>query len=307
MTPPPSASVPHDLQRLLQESAVLMALYDPGDRLRSANAAFVAAFHVDLAAAPSWAEVLRTNFDHQRGTKVSTADFEAWLASARSRRGKQPFRGFETDMHDGRWLWMTETLQPDGWMLCIAADISQLKASEHAMKHARDVAIAVANTDALTGIGNRRHVLGRLEQMLAALERPEDRLSVVVADLDRFKDINDRLGHPAGDAILQDFARRAQHLLRSTDTVGRVGGEEFMMLLPALGCGQAEKIVDRLHVEVRLARPLHLLPDDGYTFSAGIADAHAGESIEGVFRRADAALYQAKSKGRNRTICALKT
>jgi diguanylate cyclase (GGDEF)-like protein len=300
-----SKPVPCDLQQLLQESAVLMALYDPADRLRSANAAFTAAFDVDPADAPSWAELLRTNFQHQRGTKINTSDFEAWLASAQSRRGKLPFRAFETDMHDGRWLWMTETMQPNGWMLCIATDISQLKASEHAMKQARDVAIAVANTDVLTGIGNRRYVLGRLEQMLGALQRADDQLSVVVADLDRFKDINDRLGHPAGDTILQDFARRAQHLLRATDTVGRVGGEEFMMLLPALGCGQAEKIIDRLHVEVRLARPLNLLPDDGYTFSAGIADARAGESLEGVFRRADAALYQAKSKGRNRTICAL--
>jgi diguanylate cyclase (GGDEF)-like protein len=305
MTPTSSTPVPCDLQQLLQESAVLMALYDPADRLRSANAAFAAAFDIDPAASPSWADVLRTNFRHQRGTKISASDFEAWLASAQSRRGKLPFRAFETDLHDGRWLWMTETMQPDGWMLCIATDISQLKASEHAMKQARDVAIAVANTDVLTGIGNRRYVLGRLEQMLGALERADDQLSVVVADLDRFKDINDRLGHPAGDAILQDFARRAQHLLRATHTVGRVGGEEFMMLLPALGCGQAEKIIDRLHVEVRLARPLQLLPEDGYTFSAGIADARAGESLEGVFRRADAALYQAKSKGRNRTICAL--
>jgi diguanylate cyclase (GGDEF)-like protein len=305
MTPTSLKPVPCDLQQLLQESAVLMALYDPADRLRSANAAFAAAFDIDPAASPTWADLLRTNFHHQRGTKINTSDFEAWLASAQSRRGKLAFRAFETDMHDGRWLWMTETMQPDGWMLCIATDISQLKASEHAMKQARDVAIAVANTDVLTGIGNRRYVLGRLEQMLGALERADDQLSVVVADLDRFKDINDRLGHPAGDAILQDFARRAQHLLRATDTVGRVGGEEFMMLLPALGCGQAEKIIDRLHVEVRLARPLQLLPDDGYTFSAGIADARAGESLEGVFRRADAALYQAKSKGRNRTICAL--
>ncbi|MDB5851622.1 MAG: diguanylate cyclase [Rhodoferax sp.] len=304
LSPASSTPVPRDLQLLLQDSAVLMALFDPEDRLRCANAAFVATFHPELAAAPTWAEMLRANYHHQRGTNVSAADFEAWLASAKSRRGKLPFRGFEADLHDGRWLWMTETMQPDGWMLCIATDISQLKASEHAMRHARDAAVEVANTDALTGIGNRRHVLLRLDQMLASLHEPGERLCVVVADLDRFKSINDRLGHPAGDVFLKDFARRAQHLLRATDTVGRVGGEEFMMLLPSLGSGQAEKIIDRLHAEVRLARPLALRPDDGYTFSAGIADAQRGESLEAVFRRADAALYQAKSDGRNRTVCA---
>lgn len=301
---PPCETVPHDLQQLLQASAVLMALYDADDRLRSANPAFVAAFHADPAAAPSWTELMQSNYQHRRGTKVDAPAFEPWLATVRSRRGKQPFRGFETDLYGDRWLWMTETLLPDGWMLCLATDITALKASEHALRQARDVAIAVANTDPLTGIGNRRHVLTRLQQMLSAMQSPCDRLSVVVADLDHFKAVNDRLGHPAGDTILQDFAHRAQHLLRATDTVGRVGGEEFMLLLPAMEPGQAAKVIERLHTQVRTARPLPLQPDCGYTFSAGIADAVCGESLEAVFRRADHALYQAKSAGRNQTACA---
>lgn len=296
------APCPHDIAALMQGSGVLMSLFDAQDRLQQANAAFLQTYHVRLDSAPTWAQMLRDNYTQRRGVVIATSDFDTWLASAQSRRGQQPFRAFETDLWDGRWLWMTEAMQPNGGMLCIATDITQLKASEHAMRHARDQAIVAANTDALTGIGNRRYVLERLDQMLHALLSPADQLSVVVADLDHFKRINDSLGHPAGDAIIRDFATRSQLLLRASGTVGRVGGEEFMLLLPACGSDQAEHIIEQLHVQVRQARPLPTQADCSYTFSAGIAHARAGESLEAVFRRADHALYQAKEAGRNRSV-----
>jgi len=290
-----------DINTLLRDSAVLVALFDPQDRLRHANAAFLSTYHTSLAAAPTWSELLRDNYVHKRGVALITTDFDTWLASARARRASQPFRAFETDMCDGRWLWMTETLQADGSMLCIATDITSLKASEHAMRHARDTAVTAANTDVLTGIGNRRYVLGRLDHLLTNLRAPTDQLSVVVADLDHFKRINDSLGHPAGDEIIRDFAQRSQRLLSDTDTVGRVGGEEFMLLLPSLCTDKAEQLVAHLHTEVRQARPVSSRPECSYTFSAGITDARAGESLEAVFRRADRALYLAKNAGRNQT------
>lgn len=308
-TSPPVASAtaerapcPHDIGALMQDSGVLMSLFDAQDRLQQANAAFLQTYHVRLDQTPTWAQLLRDNYTQRRGVVIAASDFEAWLASAQSRRGQQPFRAFETDLWDGRWLWMTETMQANGWMLCIATDITQLKASEHAMRYARDQAVLAANTDALTGIGNRRYVLERLDQMLHALLSPADQLSVVVADLDHFKRINDSLGHPAGDAVIRDFATRSQQLLQASGTVGRVGGEEFMLLLPACGSDQAEHIIEQLHAQVRQARPLPAQTDCSYTFSAGIAHACAGESLEAVFRRADHALYQAKEAGRNRSV-----
>jgi diguanylate cyclase (GGDEF)-like protein len=300
---PESATAP-DMAALLQGSGVLLGVFDRHDRLQHANAAFLQAYGIPDGHQPTWAELLRHNHLHQRGVIIVTDDFEAWLASARSRRGQQPFRAFETDLWDGRWLWMTETTQPDGSMLCIASDITQLKASEHAMRHARDQAVIAANTDALTGIGNRRYVLGKLDEMLHGLRSPADELSVVVADLDHFKRINDRLGHAVGDVVIQDFAARSQQLLCASGSVGRVGGEEFMLLLPACGADQAEHVIEQLHAQVRQARPVPARPDCSYTFSAGIAHARIGDSMETVFRRADLALYEAKLAGRNRSMCA---
>jgi diguanylate cyclase (GGDEF)-like protein len=296
---------PPDMAALLQRSGVLLGVFDRHDTLQHANPAFLEAYDIRLGHKPTWAELLRHNYVHQRGVIIVTDDFEAWLASARSRRGQQPFRAFETDLWDGRWLWMTETTQPDGGMLCIASDITQLKASEHAMRHARDQAVIASNTDALTGIGNRRYVLGKLDEMLHGLRSPADQLSVVVADLDHFKRINDRLGHAAGDVIIQDFAARSQQLLSASGAVGRVGGEEFMLLLPACRADQAEHIIEQLHAQVRQARPVPARPDCSYTFSAGIAHAQVGDSMETVFRRADLALYEAKLAGRNRSMCAV--
>jgi diguanylate cyclase (GGDEF)-like protein len=300
----PEAATAPDMAALLQGSGVLLGVFDRHDRLQHANAAFLQAYGIPDGHKPTWAELLRHNHLHQRGVIIVTDDFEAWLASARSRRGQQPFRAFETDLWDGRWLWMTETTQPDGSMLCIASDITQLKASEHAMRHARDQAVIAANTDALTGIGNRRYVLGKLDEMLHGLRSPADQLSVVVADLDHFKRINDRLGHAVGDVVIRDFAARSQQLLCASGSVGRVGGEEFMLLLPACGADQAEHVIEQLHAQVRQARPVPARPDCSYTFSAGIAHARIGDSMETVFRRADLALYEAKLAGRNRSMCA---
>ena len=303
MTPTSSTPVPCDLQQLLQESAVLMALYDPADRLRSANAAFAAAFDIDPAASPSWADVLRTNFRHQRGTKISASDFEAWLASAQSRRGKLPFRAFETDLHDGRWLWMTETMQPDGWMLCIATDISQLKASEHAMKQARDVAIAVANTDVLTGIGNR-FAFGQALQHHGEVRRRSAGSAhlLFVIDLDGLKLVNDHLGHARGDELIKTLADGLLALTATSGSCFRLGGDEFAIFAAA---DEEPRLRDGLaHLELQLR-------EQGFELS-GISYGVAHWSVDSddpaeMIRLADHNMYQHKlSRKRGRAAEAVQ-
>ncbi len=114
------------LATLYETTPVPIAAYDPFDRLRFANAAFRGAFFIEKGEEPLWSEIMRRNFRLKRGTVLRTEDFEAWLVATQSRRGKLGFRAFETDLHDGRWLWMTETVQADGWMLCIASDVTSL-------------------------------------------------------------------------------------------------------------------------------------------------------------------------------------
>ncbi|GAA0570218.1 sensor domain-containing diguanylate cyclase [Halomonas salifodinae] len=290
------------LFQLFESAPVLVAAYDGFDRLRYANKAFRSAYFIEPDETPFWPDLMRRNHCAKRGTVIRAADFEEWLISTQSRRGKVGFRAFETDLFDGRWLWMTETVREDGWMLCIATDVTDLKASTREVRQDRDLAIKASYTDELTGVANRRFVTARIEEMLQ--RQDTDEVSslgcLCVLDIDHFKGINDQFGHHNGDLVLKDFARRIHRLVRRTDCFGRVGGEEFVLALPATSLEQARLIVERMLVGVRKSRPLKDRSDCKYTFSVGVAAAQPGDTPISLFARADRALYMAKLAGRDR-------
>ncbi|MER9650846.1 GGDEF domain-containing protein [Mesorhizobium sp. M0199] len=288
------------LLHLCNDTPVLAAAYDGFDRLRYANQAFRSAYFLEADETPLWSDLMRRNFETGRGTVIRAGDFDAWLISTQSRRGKMGFRAFETDLVDGRWLWMTETVQSDGWMLCIANDITKLRAHGRTVRQDLDKAIKASNTDELTGVANRRFVTARMGEMLQRMQTEGRAGCVCVLDLDNLKYINDRYGHQAGDVILGDFAVRIQREVRRSDCFGRVGGEEFVVVLPNTPTAAAELIVARMLAAIRNSRPLSQSADFGYSFSAGIAAAQRGDTIDDVLARADTALYSAKMAGRNR-------
>ncbi len=283
---------------LQQGSPLLVALFDPQDRLSYANPAFRQAYKLAPEALPLWADIMRANHAASEGALIEAADIEVWLLSVQSRRGKLPYRAFEADLWDGRWLWVTETRHPDGWLLCVASDITHLRQDSRALRQAHDRALQAAHTDALSGISNRRHGMQLLQQALADGESWP--LCVAMLDIDHFKRINDELGHAAGDRVIQDLARQLQASTRREDGCARLGGEEFLLVLPAAARAQAGAIVERLLSQVRLARPLAEHPERGYTCSAGLAEAQWGESAEALLKRADQSLYRAKQRGRDR-------
>lgn len=297
--------IANKLTELREESAALIAVYDPEDRLRYANAAFRKAYCVEPGETPLWPDLMRRNWQAGRGAIIAHPDIEAWLASAISRRGKVPRRAFETDLIDGRWLWIVETVQPDGWMLFIATDITELRRKERELRQLRDLATRAAQTDELTDISNRRHMWALLENLLDGAHPSGARQGCLcLFDLDLFKQINDRFGHQAGDTVLVDFARTVQGNIRLRDGFGRIGGEEFMLLMPDTSILHAKKIVDRIFAAVHARRPLPNAEDFTYTFSAGLAEIKAEDTPQSVYSRADQALYQAKHDGRDRLMLA---
>ncbi|WP_283196228.1 sensor domain-containing diguanylate cyclase [Rhizobium sp. AN80A] len=289
------------LAELHEDSFVLIALYDQDDRLRYANPAFRTTFALEPEEYPLWADLMRRNARNGKGTIIRAADFETWLVSAQSRRGKLPFRAFETDVVDGRWLWMTETVQKDGWMLCIASDITHLKASERDVRQDRDFALKASQTDELTSVSNRRFMMAALDNLAngKAVSRSAGGC-ICIIDLDFFKRINDVYGHQTGDDVLIDFARRVHPLVRRRDSFGRIGGEEFMLILPDTTLAQGELIIERILTTVRGARPILNAPGFSYTCSAGLAELHPGDTARELYARADEALYHAKQGGRDR-------
>lgn len=288
------------MAQLMENAGNLIAVYDPEDRLRFANRAFRAAWFIDEHEEPLWPDLMRRNYHAGRGTVIQTADFETWLRSTLARRGKSGLRAFETDLHDGRWLWMTETMQPDGWMLCVASDISSIRPDERSLRQDRDFAIKASQTDELTGLPSRRYVMGKLGELVGSSGPADEDVGCLAAlDIDNFKYINDRFGHGVGDAVLKDFAVTLQRHVRKTDVLGRVGGEEFLLILPNTAMTDAEAIVQRMLAAVRHSRPLPDQVSFRYTFSAGLALVARADDPAGVYRRADLALYAAKMRGRD--------
>jgi diguanylate cyclase (GGDEF)-like protein len=159
--------------------------------------------------------------------------------------------------------------------------------------------------DALTGLLNRGAIEALVVEEHARMRRYGQAFSVLSLDVDHFKHINDRHGHPAGDAVLRCLGQVLMATGRTVDRCGRAGGEEFWMLLPGTGLDGARQVADRLLQDVRALRlpePLHELR---LTISVGMAVCdQAGESIDQVLRRLDAAVYRAKHDGRDRVVVA---
>jgi two-component system, cell cycle response regulator len=179
------------------------------------------------------------------------------------------------------------------------AQIRHLESSVARLHDERAQLRHAAGTDALTGLANRASLLPRLSQALAGAVRTNQPLCVIMADLDRFKDINDSYGHPAGDQVLRDAAARLGTALRDFDLVGRYGGEEFVAVLHNTGVDAAEQIAER--VRRRFAdHPFNVAgAPQRITISQGAALAHPGDSVDSLIARADAALYVAKQSGRD--------
>ena len=157
--------------------------------------------------------------------------------------------------------------------------------------------------DVLTGIWNRGVVLDQLSRELDRSTRAHTTTGVLMLDLDHFKKVNDTYGHLAGDAVLREVAKRITESVRSYDTVGRYGGEEFVVVLP--NCGKAE--IAQLAERIRLAiSSVPILTDHAkiaVTVSVGATVAAAElRSINDILAAADEALYQAKEAGRDR-VC----
>ncbi|MBP1885339.1 diguanylate cyclase (GGDEF)-like protein [Ensifer mexicanus] len=289
------------LMELEARSPVLIALYDQHDRLCFANDAFRAAYNLAPDDFPTWADLMRRNYACGKGTVVKTDDIETWIAATVHRRGKIPFRALETDLHDGRWLWMTETVDANGCMLCIAVDITSIRADERELRQDRDFAVRASQVDELTSVPNRRYTMDRLTDFITnCTGNPDMWGCVAIIDIDYFKAINDRYGHQRGDEVLLDFARQMQAIVRRSDCFGRIGGEEFMLILPDTTVSESHLILDRVLDKVRSARPLSNIPEFYYTCSVGLAEYRDGDSVNDIYARADEALYLAKREGRDR-------
>ena len=184
---------------------------------------------------------------------------------------------------------------------------TQLRRKRYAdrLRSQLDESLEMAVTDPLTGLHNRRYIASRLRQAVESANHGGAPVSLLIADIDHFKNINDRFGHEGGDHVLCGFAERLLRDLRALDLAARYGGEEFLIVMPGAGLAEAGIASERLRASIA-AEPFAVGDDQSVavTVSIGFAQAKIGESADALLRRADEALYVAKGEGRNRVEAA---
>ena len=221
--------------------------------------------------------------------------------------GKSPLylAEFRLKRRDGGWLWIRargRVVHRDaaGRALRLAgtyADINDSKITEGRLRR-------LAEIDSLTGLPNRALFQDRLQQAMTRAARGQP-MALLFLDIDHFKSVNDSLGHEAGDRLLQVFAERMQQAVRASDTVARLAGDEFTVILEALHeLGDAKMLAKKLVIALR--QPMTLAGQTvQVSVSIGLALCRPGESDDAaLLRRADTALYEAKRRGRDRFFCA---
>lgn len=205
---------------------------------------------------------------------------------------------------DGRWLSLRTRVTEDNHVLALVSDITAMKESELSLKNFAEQMKGLAETDALTGLANRRSFDDCLQREFEAAKQTGRPLSLLLIDVDRFKAYNDRYGHLAGDGCLKSVAGAiASAARRSGDITARFGGEEFAVLLPDTDCDMAIAIAETIRVSIRDLSILHEGSEYGIvTASLGATvftpNSRVGNPAE-LVARADLALYQAKDAGRD--------
>lgn len=185
-------------------------------------------------------------------------------------------------------------------VLVVSATITLCMAVIHLCRQ-RNIMHQLMLTDELTGLYNRRHLINIAYAELTQAKRDKSPLSLLLLDIDQFKHINDTYGHPIGDELLRQISERLRQLCRPYDTLARIGGDEFCLLMPNTYTHDALQVADRLRREIESNQLSNLNPHTSPSISIGVTTCDDGSiTFEQLYAFADKALYQAKALGRNR-------
>lgn len=185
---------------------------------------------------------------------------------------------------------------------CDLAQMNLLEANttlESKVKQRTEELEKLATTDPLTGVQNRRSIIDRLNHELKRASRHQVPFSVLMLDLDHFKTINDHLGHDFGDEVLSEACKVWANELRDIDFLGRLGGEEFIIILPRTNCDDAAVIAERVRISTVEKATLSAPENLTVTVSIGVTNSTAGDTVQSILKRVDSAMYKAKENGRN--------
>ncbi len=287
----------------LQASSDGFGVFDQDDILVFCNKSMASAFGFDAEQilGCSFEQMLRISHASGQGIKADNGDVDAMVARAKAARAQKGFSTFDSDHSNGNWTHVSRLKTDDDFIFIYTTDITQLKRTEHELKDALRFMKRLAATDSLTGISNRRHFLESAQLEFERAQRYEHPLSILALDIDHFKNVNDTYGHQAGDKVLEAITECCSELLRSHDIFGRLGGEEFSILLPDTHLEAAQLTAQRVLKAVAELEVNYEGQVIHFTTSIGIAKVDKkSNDIAELMKQSDEALYDAKHNGRNR-------
>lgn len=282
-----------DLINAIESISEGFTLWDQDDRLRLFNERFLSitpATRHEISIGMTFEDLVRATAS--KGLVEAARNPEAWIVE-RVRQHRSADSLIELKTLNGRHIRISEHRTPDGYIVGIYTDVTEIKEAEEHIRFR-------AYYDALTELPNRENFMNQLASTIRMSERTKTQSALMFVDLDRFKNINDTMGHETGDLLLQEAAKRICESVRQTDTVARFGGDEFTVILRHIddvtsAARVAENIIQKLSRGYQLG---------GHTFysgaSIGITVCPTDSSDpQDLLRNADMAMYQAKAKGRN--------
>jgi diguanylate cyclase (GGDEF)-like protein len=269
-----------------------LVLFDVAEQLTMCNRRYLEMYRLSPDIVTSGCTFRELTTHHKQSGALS-GDVDGYLRDYRSRLRTGRESRTETELPDGRWMQIVSRPLAEGGWVATHDDITEQRRSSARIAF-------LAHHDALTGLANRAAISQRIEEAAARERRTGEPFTVLLLDLDRFKQVNDTMGHAAGDALLCEVASRLKSTLRETDTLGRLGGDEFVVIQTrAVNPRQAATAFANRIVEL-LSRPFHLERSDvsiGVSIGIALAPEHASDPTS-LLKMADLALYQAKSAGR---------
>jgi len=294
------------LREAVESLSDAFCLFDPGGRIVMYNAKYLEPFGrmADLVQ-PGVSFELVVRIGLEAGLYPEAAGREDEYVAERVATFSQESPPREAHAPDGKWYRIARLRTPSGHTITSRVDITELKRKEAELAALNAKLEKLASVDPLTGAANRRAFLARAEEELARVQRYRGACALLALDIDHFKRVNDTHGHPAGDAVLVEFARRVARCVRTTDFLGRLGGEEFSILAPGIGPAEAVRLAERVGEAVRATAVEWEGTRIPVTVSIGISAFEPGDKdVSAAQRRADEALYRAKHEGRDRYVIA---
>lgn len=237
-------------------------------------------------------------FDEASGRKL-VFDVSRTLASGQPMDVEVTLDGFDP----ARWLRVSAQVAVDSqgrnYVVGAVQDISEFKARQRSLEIDRDTFQQMAFHDPLTGLPNRLLLEDRFRQLAYSADRSNNHIAVLVIDLDDFKEINDRQGHPAGDALLREIAQRLRHAVRQSDTVARLGGDEFILLASIESPEEATIVARKLFRELQIPIQWEGLELHSHCSMGVAVYPDQGDNFDTLYEAADKAMYKAKASGKN--------